>query len=56
MRANDPRFSKYTSQSQITLAELKPYNYRWGTGSDYKAADLLTAAGIPRYTSQKSPR
>lgn len=53
VRANDPRFSQYTESSQITLTELKSHNYKFGTGTDYKAADLLRNVGINPYTSDK---
>jgi hypothetical protein len=46
---NDPRFSKYTDTSPITLSELKQYVF--GTGSGYKAVDLLQMAGINPHTS-----
>jgi polar amino acid transport system substrate-binding protein len=50
VRANDSRFSRYTASSQITLKEVS--KYRFGTGADYKAADLLRAAGINPHTSE----
>jgi polar amino acid transport system substrate-binding protein len=50
VRANDSRFSQYTASSRITLKEVS--KYRFGTGADYKAADLLRAAGINPLTSE----
>jgi serine/threonine protein kinase len=49
VRANDSRFATYTANSSLTLEEIK--HYRVGTGSYYKAADLLQAAGIHSHTS-----
>jgi polar amino acid transport system substrate-binding protein len=49
VRANDSRFATYTANSALTLEEIK--HYRVGTGSYYKAADLLQAAGIHSHTS-----
>jgi ABC-type amino acid transport substrate-binding protein len=48
VRANDLRFSQYTASSDITLIDLK--RYKFGTGTDYKAADELRAAGITPFT------
>jgi len=44
VRTNDTRFSSYMQSSQVTLAEVA--HYKFGTGADYKAADLLRAASI----------
>jgi polar amino acid transport system substrate-binding protein len=50
VKADNPRFAQYTVSSQMTLVELT--QYRFGTGADYKAADLLRSASIKPHTSE----
>jgi polar amino acid transport system substrate-binding protein len=51
VRTDDSRFSRYAASSLISLIDFK--NYTFGTGSDYKSADLLRAAGSHVITSNQ---
>ena len=51
VRTNDARFSQYTASSPINLSDLASSNYKFGTGTDYKAADEFRTANITPITS-----